>query len=54
LFTEAERAALDDATELTKNKQVVPETFARRARYYSERGICDIVWLVASEHTFST
>ena|SRR2546423_4448853 len=53
LFTEAERAALHYVTELTKNKQVHPDTFARMARYYSERQICEIVWLVASEHLYN-
>jgi alkylhydroperoxidase family enzyme len=50
LFTEAQRAALDYATELTRDKQVQPGTFARLTRHYDEREICDIVWLVASEH----
>jgi alkylhydroperoxidase family enzyme len=50
LFTEAQRAALDYATELTRDKQIQQATFARLTRYYSEREICDIVWLVASEH----
>jgi alkylhydroperoxidase family enzyme len=53
LFTEAERAALDYATELTSDKKVEPDTFARLARHYSEREICDIVWLVASEHLYN-
>lgn len=53
LFTDAERAALDYATELTGNRRVEPETFARLAHYYSERDICDIVWLVASEHLYN-
>jgi len=53
LFTDGERAALDYATELTGNRRVEPETFARLARYYSEREICDIVWLVASEHLYN-
>ena len=53
LFTEKERAALDYATELTRNKKVSPETFARMSRYYSEREICEIVWLVASEHVYN-
>lgn len=53
LFTEAERAALDYVTELTKDKQVNPDTFARMARYYSEREVCEIVWLVASEHLYN-
>lgn len=53
LFTDAERAALDYATELTRDKKVDPGTFARLARHYSEREICDIVWLVASEHLYN-
>ncbi len=53
LFSEAERAALDFVTELTTDKDVKPETFARLARHYGEREICDIVWLVASEHLYN-
>lgn len=53
LFTEAERAALDYATELTRDKKVAPETFARLKRHYGEREICDIVWIVASEHLYN-
>ncbi|MGB9458821.1 MAG: hypothetical protein WCB12_22435 [Bryobacteraceae bacterium] len=53
LFTDAERAALDYVTELTKAKKVDPETFTRMAGYYSERAICEIVWLVASEHVYN-
>jgi len=53
LFTDAERAALDYVTGLTRDKKVNPETFARMSRYYSEREICEIVWLVASEHVYN-
>jgi alkylhydroperoxidase family enzyme len=53
LFTEAERAALDYATELTREKKVAPDTFARLKSHYSEREICDVVWLVASEHLYN-
>ena len=53
LFTDAERAALDYATELTKEKKVSSDTFARLSRYFSEREICEIVWLVASEHLYN-
>lgn len=53
LFTEAERAALDYVTELTREKKVNPDTFARMARHYSEREICEIVWLVATEHVYN-
>jgi alkylhydroperoxidase family enzyme len=53
LFTEAERAALAYVTELTKDKKVSPDTFARLSHHYSERAICEIVWLVASEHVYN-
>jgi alkylhydroperoxidase family enzyme len=53
LFSEAERAALDYATELTKDKKVNPNTFARMSGHYSDRQICEIVWLVASEHIYN-
>ena len=53
LFTDAERVALDYVTELTKEKKVDPNTFARLIRHYSEREICEIVWLVASEHLYN-
>lgn len=53
LFTDAERAALDYATELATSKEVKPDTFAGLTAHYSEREICDIVWLVASEHLYN-
>jgi alkylhydroperoxidase family enzyme len=53
LFTDAERSALDYVTELTKEKKVNPETFARMSRYYSNRLLCEIVWLVATEHVYN-
>lgn len=53
LFSEAERAALDYVTELTRDRQVKLETFTRMASFYSERAVCEIVWLVASEHFYN-
>jgi alkylhydroperoxidase family enzyme len=53
LFSEAERALLDYVTELTKEKKVSPETFARLAGHYSERQICEIAWLVSTEHLYN-
>ena len=53
LFTDAERAALDYVTDLTRHKKVDPSTFARLKRHFSEREICEIVWLVASEHVYN-
>jgi len=40
------------ATELTDDRHVSPDTFAELARHYSEREICGIVFLVASEHLY--
>lgn len=53
IFTEAERAALEYATVLTKEKRVEPAAVGRLSRFYSEREICEIVWLVASEHLYN-
>ncbi len=53
LFTDAERSVLEYVTELTRDKKVNPNTFARLSGYYSERMICEIVWLVASEHIYN-
>jgi alkylhydroperoxidase family enzyme len=50
LFTHADRAALDYARELTTNKSVTPATFARLSAHFNEREICEIAYLVASEH----
>lgn len=53
LFTSAERAALDYVSELVEHRSVSPGTFAELSRHYSDRAICDIVWLVASEHVYN-
>ena len=53
LLSDTERAALDYVTELTNEKKVHQETFTRMARHFSEREICEIVWLVASEHLYN-
>ncbi len=53
LFTESDRAALDYVNELTRDKQMRPETFARLAEHFSERQICEIAWLVATEHYYN-
>lgn len=53
LFTDKDRTALDYVSELTRDKRVNPDTFARLSRHYSEREICEIVWLVASEHVYN-
>src|SRR5262249_51963704 len=53
LFNNAERAALDYVTELTRDKQVAPQTFERLADHFSPREICEIAWLVGTEHYYN-
>jgi alkylhydroperoxidase family enzyme len=53
LFDDKQRAALDYATELTEHKHVSPETVATLSRHYSEREICEIDWIVATNHLFN-
>ena len=42
--------ALNYNCEFTKGKKVDSYTFACLAACFNERAICDIVWLVASQH----
>lgn len=53
LFSDAQRAALDYATELTRDGVVSQTTFDNLEWHFNEREICDIVWLVASEHLYN-
>jgi len=53
MFTDAERAALDYASEMTRSESVSRQTFTLLLTFYDEREICDIVWLVASEHVYN-
>jgi alkylhydroperoxidase family enzyme len=52
-FSEPERAALQFVSELTEDRHVSPETFTELVRHFSEREICEIVFLVASEHLYN-
>lgn len=53
LFSEGEKTVLDYVTELTRDKKVDPQVFTRMRKHYSERQICEIVYLVASEHVYN-
>lgn len=53
LFSEPERAVFDYVTELTMDKNVSTPTFKKMSSYYSGREICEIVWLVATEHVYN-
>jgi alkylhydroperoxidase family enzyme len=50
VFSDKERAALEFATELTELRHVSPPAFETLSRHYSEREICEIVWVVATEN----
>ncbi len=53
LFSEADKAALNYAKALTVEKKVSAESFARMAKHYTERELCEIVYLVATEHVYN-
>ena len=48
MFSAKERAALDFATELAEHRGVSPDTFRELSAHYSERQVCEIVWVVSS------
>jgi alkylhydroperoxidase family enzyme len=52
-FDARERAALDFVTQVTQDKTSSPATFAELRRHFSEREICELTWLVASEHLYN-
>lgn len=52
-FSTKERALLDYVTALARDKKVDRATFDAMAAHYSEREICEIVWVVASEHVYN-
>lgn len=52
-YSEAERAALDYASELTTKKQMSKEIFQTLTNHFTEREICDIVYIIASEHIYN-
>ena len=53
VFSDAERAALNYVTHLTRFKKVSPAVFDRLAEHFSDREICEITWVVASEHVYN-
>jgi len=52
-FSAAERAALTFAEELTIHKKINPDTFEQASRYYSERELVEIAWVVSTEHYYN-
>lgn len=53
LFSASERAALDYATVLTRDKGVPTAVYDELARHFTERQMCELAWLVSSEHLYN-
>ena len=53
LFSEKERVLLDYVSELTLDKRVSISTINHLIEFYSDREICEIVYVVASEHLYN-
>lgn len=53
LYSEADRAAIAFADELTRLKKVSDSTFSELKKYFSEREIVEMAWLVATEHYYN-
>lgn len=53
LFSDKERVMLDFVTMLTKDRKMEKELFDQLAKHYSEREICEIVWIVSSEFYYN-
>ena len=52
-FTEAERAALRFATAVTRERRGDRELVTGLRTHFDERQVCELVWLVASEHLYN-
>jgi alkylhydroperoxidase family enzyme len=53
LYSEADKAALLFAGELTTEKKISDATFARAKQYFSDRELIEIAWLVSTEHYYN-
>jgi alkylhydroperoxidase family enzyme len=53
LFSAKEKALLDFVNRLARDRKMERELFDRLAGYYSEREICEIVWITATEFYYN-
>ncbi|MDO1448408.1 carboxymuconolactone decarboxylase family protein [Rhodocytophaga aerolata] len=53
LYSDADRAALLFAQELTLEKKVSDATFGRAQHYFSDRELVEIAWIVSTEHYYN-
>lgn len=52
-FSEKEKALLDYVTSLARDRKVDKELFDKLAKHYSEREICEIAWIAATEFYYN-
>lgn len=53
LFSEKEKAMLDFVSTLTRDRQMDRTLFNKLAAHYSEREICEIVWVTSTEFYYN-
>ncbi len=53
LFSEKERVMLDFVTLLARDRRMDKEMFDELAKHYSEREICEIIWITATEFYYN-
>jgi len=53
LYSDRERVALLFAQELTLEKKISNATFEKARKFYSERELVEIAWLVSTEHYYN-
>jgi alkylhydroperoxidase family enzyme len=53
VFSEKEKALLDFVTTLARDRKMEKDLFDKLAQHYSEREICEIVWVAATEFYYN-
>jgi len=53
VFSEKEKVLLDFVTRLARDRKMEKELFDKLAQHYSERAICEIVWVTATEFYYN-
>lgn len=52
-FSDRERAALSFVTEVARDRRCSQNTVDRVLQHFTERQVCELTWLVASEHLYN-
>lgn len=52
-FSDRERAALSFVTEVARDRRCSQDTIDRILQHFTERQVCELTWLVASEHLYN-